>query len=135
MPALRACIVRPARVRWGLGPRPAPERRSVMKSVGLPARPVLWPRAPPALPRADPAPKAERDLEELGFNQEIYEEGLRPVRVWVATPGGKQPPAALALAGSASELHWAPREDSLALALAPSPRIDDYMMFRKVHTV
>jgi dipeptidyl aminopeptidase/acylaminoacyl peptidase len=83
----------------------------------------------------EPAPKEERDLQELGFNQEIYEEGLRPVRVWIAEPGGKKPPTALKLKGSASELHWAWRQGVLALALAPSPRIDDYFMFRKAHVV
>jgi dipeptidyl aminopeptidase/acylaminoacyl peptidase len=83
----------------------------------------------------EPAPKKERDLQELGFNQEIYEEELRPVRVWVAEPGGEKPPTALKLKGSASELHWAPEQGVLALALAPSPKIDEHYMFRKAHVV
>ncbi len=83
----------------------------------------------------DPTPKAQRDLQEMGFNQEIYEEELRPVLVGIAESDGKKPPTPLKLSGSASELHWAPKGDTLALALAPTPLVDDRFMFRKVHTV
>jgi dienelactone hydrolase len=32
-------------------------------------------------------------------------------------------------------LHWSPADDKLALALAPTPHVDDSLMFRKVHIV
>mgnify|MGYP001379596354 CR=1 FL=1 len=44
-------------------------------------------------------------------------------------------PQMLKLEGSASELHFNPKEDKLAVALAPTPLIDAHLMFRKVHIV
>ena len=41
----------------------------------------------------------------------------------------------LKLTGSASELHWNPKEDKIAVALAPNALIDESIMFRKVHIV
>ena len=41
----------------------------------------------------------------------------------------------LKLDGSASELHFNPKEDKLAVALAKNPLIDEHLMFRKVHIV
>ena len=53
------------------------------------------------------------------------------------TPVANAPgsPKILDLKGSASELHWSPAGDQLAVALAPTPLIDDHLMFRKVHIV
>jgi dipeptidyl aminopeptidase/acylaminoacyl peptidase len=74
-------------------------------------------------------------LEKKGFSQEIYEEQWRPVRVWTTTLGGGTEPTALPLTGSASELHWSPAGDHLAVALAPTALIDDEYTSRKVHVV
>ena len=41
----------------------------------------------------------------------------------------------LKLDGSASELHFNPKEDKIAVALAKNPLIDEHIMFRKVHIV
>src|ERR1043166_1540351 len=96
----------------------------------------------------EPTPAAKKKQLDQGFNQEIYEEDQPFVRVWIADQspererGVGQPVAnapgsvrMLKLDGSASELHWNPKEDKLAVALAPSPGIDDHIMFRKVHIV
>lgn len=100
----------------------------------------------------EPMPAAKKKLQDQGFNQEIYEEDQPFVRVWIAdqSPSAKRGDAGdagdplawrsgsdkmLKLTGSASELHFNPKEDKLAVALAPSPGIDDHIMFRKVHIV
>ncbi len=78
--------------------------------------------------------KKKEKQEEKGFKQEIYEEEFTPVRVWIATIGDeKDKPRALDLPGFPSELHWSPVGVMLAMALAPTPLIDDNYMRRKVH--
>jgi dipeptidyl aminopeptidase/acylaminoacyl peptidase len=81
----------------------------------------------------EPESEEEKKLKDKGFNQEIYEEDVPSVRVWIASLGGEKPAVRkLNLPGSASDLHWAPRGDHLVLALAPNPLIDSRYMFRKV---
>lgn len=83
---------------------------------------------------AEPIAKDKKTLREQGFDQEIYEEDLPFVRVWTANvDDGKT--EMVKLTGSASELHWSPAGDKLAVALAPTPHVDDSLMFRKVHIV
>jgi dipeptidyl aminopeptidase/acylaminoacyl peptidase len=77
----------------------------------------------------------ERELAQKGFNQEIYEEGERHVRVWVHTLADNRPARRLDLPGSASSLAWSPAGPQLAVALAPTPLIDDDYMARRVHVV
>ena len=90
-----------------------------------------------------PSPERKKRIEQ-GFNQEVYEEDAPFVRVYVGQafqPDDADPkrqagkPDLLKLPGSASELHFNPKEDKLAVALAPTPSIDEHLMFRKVHIV
>jgi dipeptidyl aminopeptidase/acylaminoacyl peptidase len=81
-----------------------------------------------------PMSKEKKAKLDQGFTQEIYEEDQPFVHVYVAPIDGGVPDL-LALKGSASELHFNPKEDKIAVALAPSPGIDDHIMFRKVHIV
>jgi len=86
----------------------------------------------------DPVPSEQRDLRERGFNQNIYEEGARPARLWMAdVPAGGTASEArvLDLPGSASTLSWSPAGNRLALALAPTSLIDDFYVGRKLHVV
>jgi dipeptidyl aminopeptidase/acylaminoacyl peptidase len=87
-------------------------------------------------------PQEKEELEDQGFDAEVYEEDWRPVRVWIADlpegPLGRAAagaPRALTLEGSASELRWSPRGDRLALALAPTSLVDDTFMARRVRVV
>ena len=73
--------------------------------------------------------------EKKGFDREVFEEEWRPVKVWVARLDGEAPSRALDLPGSASDLLFAPTGDRLAVALAPTPSVDDGYMNRKVHVV
>lgn len=80
----------------------------------------------------------EEKLEEKGFKAQVYEEDLRPVRVWIATIEDGESTGEhrmLDLDGSASEIHWSPADDRLVLALQPTPLIDDTYMKRKIHVV
>ncbi|MDE0863842.1 MAG: S9 family peptidase [Rubripirellula sp.] len=85
---------------------------------------------------------AIQDLEDEGFNQEIYEEDWLPTRVWVAALEGdsgrdaKQPkPRMLDLNGSAISVLWNPDGDELMVVLAPTPSVDDSYMQKRVFVV
>lgn len=88
-------------------------------------------------------PKEAEELEEKGFDAVVYEEDLDPVRLWTAEidppvgQGGRAGEAHLvtALEGSASELSWSPAGDRLALALAPTPLVDDSYVSRRVRVL
>lgn len=76
------------------------------------------------------------ELEEQGFDQEVYEEDWRHDRVWIADLSNETPDVQMFnLDGSASEIHWSPDGQRLALALAPTPLIDDYYMYRRIRIV
>lgn len=80
--------------------------------------------------------KHKKKLKKKGFKAEIYEEDFRPVRVWLATPDdATQEPRALELPGFPSTVRWSPAGGKLAVALAPTPLIDDRYMKRKVHII
>ncbi|MCI0638150.1 MAG: S9 family peptidase [Gemmataceae bacterium] len=83
----------------------------------------------------EPTPKDKKAQQDQGFSQEIYEEDNPFVRVWVSEPESSQAARKLKLEGSATELNWHPKEDWLAVALAPTPLVDDGLMFRKVNVV
>ncbi len=79
------------------------------------------------------AEKREKQ-EEKGFKQEVFEEDFAALRVWVATIGpDSAKPRLLTLPGFPSELHWSPVGAHFAVALAPTPSIDDHYMRRKLH--
>jgi dipeptidyl aminopeptidase/acylaminoacyl peptidase len=85
---------------------------------------------------AEPVPESKEKLKKAGFSQEIYEEELRPVRVWVldaTSPEAK--PRALELPGSAVAVKWSPEGNKLAVSLTPTPLVDDTFMRQKVHVV
>lgn len=86
----------------------------------------------------DPPARSQQELQRRGFTQIVYEEQVRPVRVWMAdVPDDGEAPAARALdlPGSASTLRWSPAGDRLAVALAPTPLVDDSLMRRTLHVI
>lgn len=82
--------------------------------------------------------KQERDA---GFTQKIYEEDRRPRHLYVVDVTNEagalhaSAPRELKLPGSAVSVTWSPSGTQLAVAVAPSPRIDDEMMFSVIHVV
>ena len=84
----------------------------------------------------EPEPKTAEKLRKQGFNQKIYEEDDRWVRVWVVNRFDPDAvPHKLDLEGNASELHWSPTDNRLVVALAPTPFIDDHYMKRRLSIV
>ncbi|MGH9399169.1 MAG: prolyl oligopeptidase family serine peptidase [Thermoanaerobaculia bacterium] len=81
------------------------------------------------------APKQQKEWEKKGFTQEVVDESVKPVRIWVAAPGGEAKPRLVDVSGSASELSWSPAGSVLAVALAPTGQVDEGLMSRKVTVV
>jgi dipeptidyl aminopeptidase/acylaminoacyl peptidase len=83
------------------------------------------------------APKKQRDEEKKGFTQEVLDESVKPVRIWVSVVGAGDDakPRLLDVKGSASDLSWSPVGSSLAVALAPTALVDDSLMGRKATIV
>lgn len=83
-----------------------------------------------------PVAKEVEDLRKKGFSQEVYEEDVRAVQVFIARADAPASKArALDLPGSASQALWSPDGKRLAVALAPTPLVDDDLMRRAVHIV
>lgn len=95
----------------------------------------------------DPEDEAKKKLKDKGFKQEVFEEGWRLTRLWVgplaevrgqgATGTGLETkkPAALALEGSVRQVRWNPRDETLAVAVTPTPSVDDGMMRQQIRVV
>lgn len=88
-----------------------------------------------ALIATNPKTEAEKELEEQGFDQQIFEEDARPLRVWIAEIGGAGAPRPLDLEGSAVQVRWSPDGERLAVAVTPRPLVDDRLMYQRVHIV
>ncbi|MHC4166500.1 MAG: alpha/beta hydrolase family protein [Planctomycetota bacterium] len=92
-------------------------------------------------------PKQNKQIEdgkEHGFDAQIYEEDYLMTKVWIAAVDSDDPgpdrdeqnkPRMLPLEGSASTIAWNPDGKHLAVALAPTPLVDDSYMFRRIHIV
>ncbi|NOX60013.1 MAG: S9 family peptidase, partial [Planctomycetes bacterium] len=82
-------------------------------------------------------PKDKKEIEEKGFDAEIYEEDLDFARVWIAsaTFDSQDDPRMLELEGSAVGVRYSPDGKKLAVVLARSPLIDHQYMFSKIHVV
>lgn len=87
----------------------------------------------------EPEKKDAKERKKKGFSQQVFEEDVPPVRLWVAevdmAAESPRKPRLLPLAGSASGVAWSPAGARLAVSLAPSPSVDDGMMARVVHLV
>jgi dipeptidyl aminopeptidase/acylaminoacyl peptidase len=82
---------------------------------------------------AEETARKQKDLEKKGFNQQVYEESAKPVRVWIGSVAeGSAKPRALEIPGSASDLKWSPAGSLLVFALAPTSLVDDSLMSRRV---
>ncbi len=88
-----------------------------------------------ALIAEDPKTEAEEELEGKGFDQQVFEEDARPLRIWIAEIGAAGVPRSLDLEGSAVRVRWSPDGQRLAVAMAPRPLVDDRIMFQQIHIV
>lgn len=83
---------------------------------------------------ADAPPEREEDLAEKGFRAIVYEESVPVQRVWMLDLA-KDTAVPQELPGSASDLRWAPDGRRYAVALAPTPLVDDSYTSRDVYIV
>ena len=67
-----------------------------------------------------------------GFKAEVYEEDLQATRIWMVDLHADPEMQLLELPGSASALYWSPGSDALAVALAPTPLVDDSLVARSI---
>ncbi|MBI3819707.1 MAG: S9 family peptidase [Planctomycetes bacterium] len=89
---------------------------------------------------ADPGPDV-KDKDKL-YKQEVYEENVRPSKLWVrnledANPGDRE----LHISGPPQAVKWSPEkwqglkeivDDRIAISIAPTPLVDDVMMKSKI---
>ncbi|UCG61008.1 MAG: S9 family peptidase [Candidatus Zixiibacteriota bacterium] len=81
----------------------------------------------------DPVPEETCELRKMGFDQEVYEEGLERVVGWIHDIQTRRTdPNGVTVSGSASRISWSPDGKLLAMAVVPTPLIDDDYMKRKV---
>ena len=86
----------------------------------------------------EPLAAKTKKLQKKGFNQQVFEEDWQTIKVWIteldlaSSELGPKKARLLEIAGSASEIHWSPVGGLLAVAMAPTPSVDDSFMNRKV---
>jgi dipeptidyl aminopeptidase/acylaminoacyl peptidase len=83
---------------------------------------------------SEPKPKETKQLKEKGFKAIVYEESDPLVHVWLLDIESGEA-AAQDLAGSVSNVAWAPGGDAYAVAMAPTPMIDDEYMESDIFVV
>ena len=83
---------------------------------------------------ADAPPERKEELELKGFKAVVYEESVPETRVWILDLDTSEA-RTQDLPGSASALNWAPDGASYAVALAPTPLIDDSYTSRDIFIV
>ncbi|MCA1799129.1 MAG: S9 family peptidase [Xanthomonadaceae bacterium] len=90
------------------------------------ARVALLARAPES---AD-----NRALRLQGFSQKVHEEDWLDTGVWIAPMAGGDAER-LPVEGTVHQVHWSPDGRRLALAVAPTPAVDDSLVFTRVRVV
>jgi dipeptidyl aminopeptidase/acylaminoacyl peptidase len=78
---------------------------------------------------------AEQPATPLPYRPEFYEENLPQRAGWVVDVASGAAPRRIGQAGSYYILEWSPRGDRLAVAVAPTPMVDDMYMAQSVMVV
>jgi dipeptidyl aminopeptidase/acylaminoacyl peptidase len=87
-----------------------------------------------AFTATDARPEKSEELEEKGFKAVVYEESVLPTKVWMLDLETLEA-TAHDLPGSASSFTWSSAGDRYAVALAPTPLVDDSYTSRDIHVV
>ena len=82
----------------------------------------------------DPKPEMDEKLKDKGFKALVYEESKKDTQVWMLDLESGEA-VAHDLPGSASKLAWAADGKFYAVALAPSPLVDDGYVARDVFVI
>jgi dipeptidyl aminopeptidase/acylaminoacyl peptidase len=83
------------------------------------------------------ADDAERKkLVEKGFKQSVFEEDAQSAKVWIADPADSKAKAKkLDVEGHVYQVQWSPKDDRLAISVAPTPLVDDEYMRQRVRVI
>ncbi len=87
-----------------------------------------------AFTATDAPPEKHKELEEKGFKALIYEESVLPVKVWMLDLATLEA-SATELPGSAHSFTWSGDGNRFAVALAPSPLVDDSYTSQDIYIV
>lgn len=80
--------------------------------------------------------KGKKSESPLPDKPEFYEEGMQDIRAYVTSvEKPDQKPTELQVEGTVYTMRWSPDGSRLALAVAPTPRVDDYYMYKQVRVV
>ena len=111
-------------------------RRAARIEGGISAYSISPDGARVAVISTEPESATRKKASEKGFKQEVYEEDVRPGRVFVLELlGENKAPKPFPVEGSVNQVHWSPAGDQLALAVAPSALVDDEMMESRIQIV
>lgn len=89
-----------------------------------------------ALLAFEPENADEKKLEEKGFSQVVYEEGLRDRRIYIHELGeDAAEPEMIALDGSVQDVAWSPAGDRLAIRITPQQLVDDTLVFARIRII
>ncbi|NKI33816.1 S9 family peptidase [Wenzhouxiangella sp. XN79A] len=89
-----------------------------------------------ALIAFEPDDEAVTALEEQGFDQKVYEEGLKFRRLWIVDLDDDQArPRMLELEASVQAVAWSPAGDRLAIRVTPRELVDDTLMFARIRII
>lgn len=80
------------------------------------------------------APEKTEELAAKGFKAVVYEESILPTKVWMLDLATGEA-VAQDLTGSASEFRWSSEGSRYAVALAPTPLVDDSYTSRDIYVV
>jgi dipeptidyl aminopeptidase/acylaminoacyl peptidase len=83
----------------------------------------------------DKVTEEEEALVEHGFDQEVFEEDFQPLGLFIADLDGTATTERLDLDGSVIDVRWSPDGERLAVALAPTPLVDDRYMNQVIEIV
>lgn len=76
-----------------------------------------------------------KKLKEQGFSQKVHEEDWRDTGIWIAPRDGSAAPRRLPVEGTVHQVRWSPDGKRLALAVAPTPSVDDSLVFTRIRIV
>ena len=89
-----------------------------------------------ALLAFEPRDEQIESLEEQGFSQVVYEEGLRNRRIYVLDlDDAAESPEPIVLDGSVQEVAWSPAGDRFAIKITPRQLVDDTLVFNRIRII
>ncbi|MFN0204750.1 MAG: S9 family peptidase [Planctomycetota bacterium] len=84
----------------------------------------------------EPEPERKEKERGKGYKQEVYEEDVKFGKVWIGNlASAADAPKLLKVEGHAQAVRWSPAEDKIAVAVSPTPLVDDVMMQSRVRVI